>query len=106
MLEAGEKISQESRLFDESSGKTVSMRSKEEAHDYRYFPEPDLVPLEIDSKWIDEINKTIGELPQAKKARYVSKFKLPEMDAVILTSDKDLAGFFEEAVKLYMSRKR
>ncbi len=100
MLDEGVKITQETRLYDDSTDSTISMRSKEEAHDYRYFPEPDLVPVEIDKKWVDDIHKTIGELPQAKKARYMSEFKLPEMDATVLTSDRSMAKFFEESVSL------
>jgi aspartyl-tRNA(Asn)/glutamyl-tRNA(Gln) amidotransferase subunit B len=100
LLDGGGKVVQETRLFDEATGTTISMRGKEQAHDYRYFPEPDLVPIEIDGKWIDDIKKTITELPQAKRARYASEFKLPEIDAVILTADKALAEFFEESVKL------
>jgi aspartyl-tRNA(Asn)/glutamyl-tRNA(Gln) amidotransferase subunit B len=100
ILEEGGKISQETRLYDDSTDTTVPMRSKEEAHDYRYFPEPDLVPVETDDKWIEEIRSTIGELPQAKKARYMKDFGLPELDATILVDDKPFADFFEESVKL------
>jgi aspartyl-tRNA(Asn)/glutamyl-tRNA(Gln) amidotransferase subunit B len=100
ILEEGGKITQETRLYDDASDSTVPMRSKEEAHDYRYFPEPDLVPVEIDNKWIDEMAKTIGELPQAKKARYMKDLGLPELDATILVDNKSLADFFEESVKL------
>ncbi len=100
VLDEGGKLTQESRLYDNSTDSTMSMRSKEEAHDYRYFPEPDLVPMEIDNKWIDAIRKTISELPQAKKARYISEFKLPDMDATVLSSDSPMAKFFEESVLL------
>jgi aspartyl-tRNA(Asn)/glutamyl-tRNA(Gln) amidotransferase subunit B len=99
ILNEGGRITQESRLFEESTGNTSPMRSKEEAHDYRYFPEPDLVPLEIDGKWIDEIKKTLVELPADKKARYMKELGLPELDAVVLTDDKDVAAFFEECLK-------
>jgi len=104
-LEAGEKIVQETRLFDDTTGGTVPMRSKEEAHDYRYFPEPDLVPIEPDRKWVDEIAGTITELPGAKKARYMKDNGLPELDAGVLTDDKDLASFFEECLKRYKNAK-
>ncbi|MDC4205540.1 MAG: hypothetical protein MPW14_22765 [Candidatus Manganitrophus sp.] len=80
---------------------TFSMRSKEEAHDYRYFPEPDLVPLAVDQKWIDEIAATLPELPDAKRKRFVSEYQIPEYDAVILTGSQALAAFFEETVRLY-----
>ncbi len=99
MLDAGERVVQETRLYDAVSGKTRSMRSKEEANDYRYFPEPDLVPLVIDSAWSDSIKATLPELPQAKKARFVKEFELPEYDAGVLTTEIPLANYFEECVK-------
>jgi len=100
VLDEGGRIVQETRLFDEASGGTISMRSKEEAHDYRYFPEPDLVPIEIDRKWIEDIRKTITELPQEKKLRFMKQFGLSDADAAILTDDKDMADYFEDSVKL------
>jgi aspartyl-tRNA(Asn)/glutamyl-tRNA(Gln) amidotransferase subunit B len=100
ILSEGGKITQETRLYDDLNDKTVPMRSKEEAHDYRYFPEPDLVPVEIDKKWIDDIAKTVPELPQEKKLRFMKDFTLPEMDASVLTSDKEMAAFFEDCIKL------
>ncbi len=105
MLGAGERIVQETRLFDDTTGTTTPMRSKEEAHDYRYFPEPDLVPVEPEKKWIDEIEKTIPELPGAKKARLMKDCGLPELDAAVLTDDRPLADFFEECLKLYKNAK-
>ena len=105
MLESGERIVQETRLFDDTTGTTTPMRSKEEAHDYRYFPEPDLVPVEPDKKWIDEIAKTIIELPGARKARLMKDSGLPELDATVLTDDKALADFFEECLKIYKNAK-
>ncbi|MFC1559976.1 Asp-tRNA(Asn)/Glu-tRNA(Gln) amidotransferase subunit GatB, partial [Candidatus Margulisiibacteriota bacterium] len=78
ILEEGGKITQETRLYNDETGETFSMRSKEEAHDYRYFPEPDLVPLELDKKWIEDIKKTIGELPGKKKEKYIKELGLPE----------------------------
>ena len=105
MLESGERIVQETRLFDDTTGTTTPMRSKEEAHDYRYFPEPDLVPVEPDRKWMDEISKTITELPSAKKTRLMKDHGLPELDANVLTDDKALADFFDECLKLYKNAK-
>jgi len=105
MLESGKRIVQETRLFDDSTGTTTPMRSKEEAHDYRYFPEPDLVPIEPDRKWVDEIAKTITELPGAKKSRLMKDLGLPELDVNVLTDDKSLADFFEDCLKLYKNAK-
>jgi aspartyl-tRNA(Asn)/glutamyl-tRNA(Gln) amidotransferase subunit B len=100
VLEDGGKIAQETRLWDSTRGITESMRGKEEAHDYRYFPEPDLVPITVNQKWIDEIKKSLPELPDIKRERFVSEYGLPEHDADFLTSEKPLADWFEEAVKL------
>jgi aspartyl-tRNA(Asn)/glutamyl-tRNA(Gln) amidotransferase subunit B len=100
VLEDGGKIIQETRLWDSTRGMTESMRGKEEAHDYRYFPEPDLVPIIVEQKWIDEIKKTLPELPDIKRERFVSEYALPENDADLLISEKPLAAWFEEAVKL------
>jgi aspartyl-tRNA(Asn)/glutamyl-tRNA(Gln) amidotransferase subunit B len=100
LLESGEKILQETRLWDVNQGITESMRSKEEAHDYRYFPDPDLVPLVIDDAWIDEIRSTLPELPREKKERFVRDYALPEYDAAILTATRQLADYFEECVRL------
>jgi len=105
MLESGERIVQETRLFDDTINMTTPMRSKEEAHDYRYFPEPDLVPVEPDRKWVEEIAKTITELPGAKRSRLMKDHGLPELDATVLTDDKALADFFEECLKLYKNAK-
>ena len=101
ILEDGRKIAQETRTWDESLNKTISMRGKEEAHDYRYFPEPDLVPLEIDKEWKEEMRKEIPELPREKYKRFISELGLPEYDADVLTGDKDMAIFFEEVLKNY-----
>lgn len=100
-LENGERIIQESRLFDEKSGLTHSMRSKEEAHDYRYFPEPDLVPIEPSHEWIEEIRKSIGELPQQLRKRYIDNYKMQKEEAQVFVDNEDLAQFFEECIKLY-----
>ena len=99
VLSEGGKIIQETRLWDSQAGITQSMRSKEEAHDYRYFPEPDLVPVVVSEEWINEIKKTIPELPDQKIERFIKDYALPEYDADILTSEKELAEWFEEAVK-------
>lgn len=100
LLENGEKIIQETRLWDSQTGTTQSMRSKEEAHDYRYFPEPDLVPVIVSEEWIEKIRKELPELPDQKFERFVKEYALPEHDAEILTEEKALAEWFEEAVKL------
>lgn len=100
ILEEGGRIIQETRLWDSDSGKTVSMRTKEEAHDYRYFPEPDLVPIVVEKEWIEEIRRTLPELPDAKRARFISEYGLPEYDADFLVSEKAMADWFEEAVRL------
>jgi aspartyl-tRNA(Asn)/glutamyl-tRNA(Gln) amidotransferase subunit B len=99
VIEDGGKVVQETRLWDADTGLTESMRSKEEAHDYRYFPDPDLVPITVDQTWIDEIRASLPELPDAKRHRFVSDFGLPEYDADLLTSERATAGWFEEAVK-------
>lgn len=98
VLSAGGTVVQETRRFDEDKQTTVSMRSKEEAHDYRYFPEPDLVRLHIDEGWLERVRNSIPELPIARRNRYVSELKLPEYDAGVLTSSRDVAEFFEAVV--------
>ncbi|NUB43746.1 Asp-tRNA(Asn)/Glu-tRNA(Gln) amidotransferase subunit GatB [Fertoebacter nigrum] len=95
ILEDGGTITQETRLYDPDKGETRSMRSKEEAHDYRYFPDPDLLPLEIEQAWVDDIRASMPELPDAKKARFMSGFGLTDYDANVLTADLESAGFFE-----------
>ena len=95
ILEAGGEIDQETRLYDPDKGETRSMRSKEEAHDYRYFPCPDLLPLEIEQVWVDGIADTLPELPDAKKARFIGDFGLSDYDASVLTTDTDSAAYFE-----------
>ena len=101
LLDEGGEVIQETRTWDESLNKTISMRGKEEAHDYRYFPEPDLVPLEIDKSWIDKIKGEIPELPIEKKKRFVEEYDIPEYDAGVLIDNKDLADLFEEGVKAF-----
>ncbi len=97
-VESGGKIIQETRRWDDDKGRSYAMRSKEEAHDYRYFPEPDLVPIVMDNEWLERIKAALPELPEARKRRYIEEYKLPEYDAWILTSSKVLADFFDEAV--------
>jgi aspartyl-tRNA(Asn)/glutamyl-tRNA(Gln) amidotransferase subunit B len=96
IIEDGGEIKQETRLYDADKNETRSMRSKEEAHDYRYFPDPDLLPLEIEQEWVDDIASSLPELPDEKKARFVSEFGLSEYDAGVLTADTANASFFEK----------
>ena len=95
VLESGESINQESRLWDSDKNETFSMRLKEDAHDYRYFPEPDLAPVIIDDEYIAEIKKQLPELPDEKYKRFISEYKLPEYDTGILTSEMELANYYE-----------
>jgi aspartyl-tRNA(Asn)/glutamyl-tRNA(Gln) amidotransferase subunit B len=95
IVEGGGKVDQETRLYDPDRGETRSMRSKEEAHDYRYFPDPDLLPLEIEQAWVDGIAASLPELPDARKARYVGDFGLTEYDAAVLTAETETAAYFE-----------
>ncbi|MDF1716817.1 MAG: Asp-tRNA(Asn)/Glu-tRNA(Gln) amidotransferase subunit GatB [Antarcticimicrobium sp.] len=95
IVEAGGTIDQETRLYDPDKGETRSMRSKEEAHDYRYFPDPDLLPLEIEQAWVDGIKATLPELPDARKARYIADFGLTDYDASVLTAEVETAAYFE-----------
>jgi aspartyl-tRNA(Asn)/glutamyl-tRNA(Gln) amidotransferase subunit B len=97
-IENGGKIHQATILFNPDTGETRAMRSKEDAHDYRYFPDPDLLPLEISSAWIEQVRNTLPELPQAKQARYVNDLGLSAYDASILTSSREMADFFEDAL--------
>jgi len=106
VLESGGKITQETRLYNSNEGKTYSMRSKEQAHDYRYFPEPDLLPLVVDEKWKVEIARTLPELPEARRARLVKDYGITEYDAQVLTYSKSLADQFEEAAKAAKNPKR
>ena len=98
ILDEGGVIEQETRRWDDVRGISTPMRSKEDAQDYRYFPEPDLVPIVVSDEWVEEIRKTIPELPEQRKARYVGEYALPEYDAFILTSSKKMADFFDAAV--------
>jgi aspartyl-tRNA(Asn)/glutamyl-tRNA(Gln) amidotransferase subunit B len=95
ILEDGGAVEQETRLYDPNRGETRSMRSKEEAHDYRYFPDPDLLPLELDEAWIDAIAAGLPELPDARRARYVADYGMTEYDAGVLTAEAETARYFE-----------
>ncbi|MDC3050192.1 Asp-tRNA(Asn)/Glu-tRNA(Gln) amidotransferase subunit GatB, partial [Candidatus Pelagibacter sp.] len=99
LLEEGKEIDQETRLFDTKRNETRSMRSKEDAHDYRYFPDPDLLPLEISQELIEKIKSDIPELPDEKKKRFIDKFNLSPYEATILVSDIETSNFFEEVIK-------
>ncbi len=99
LIEEGGKIDQETRLFDTKKNETRSMRSKEDAHDYRYFPDPDLLPLEFDDDFIENIKKEIPELPDQKKNRFIEKFKLSPYEATILVSDIDISKYFEQVIE-------
>lgn len=106
LLLDGKEVIQETRLWDEARGVTLPMRGKEEAHDYRYFPDPDLVPLEIDHGWIESVREGLPELPQAKRARFCVQYGLSHEDAMVLTSSRELADFFEEAVAGFNDAKK
>ena len=99
ILEDGGAIAQETRLFDPGRGETRSMRSKEEAHDYRYFPDPDLLPLEFDQPYVDALRAQLPELPDAKRARFIEQYGLPPYDAGVLVMERAAADYFEETAK-------
>ncbi len=101
VLDQGDAVVQETRLYDSTKGITFPMRSKEEAHDYRYFPEPDLVPTVCDAAWIDSLRQSLPEMPEQKRGRFVREYKIPEYDAGVLTTSKALAGYFETCVKRF-----
>jgi aspartyl-tRNA(Asn)/glutamyl-tRNA(Gln) amidotransferase subunit B len=105
LLTEGIEIIQETRHWDEAKNVTVSMRSKEEAHDYRYFPEPDLLPLKLDLKMINEIKRNLPELPEVRRERFINNYQIPKYDAEILTSTKALGDFYEKAASLYSNSK-
>jgi aspartyl-tRNA(Asn)/glutamyl-tRNA(Gln) amidotransferase subunit B len=105
LREDGEQIVQETRLWDVDEGVTASMRGKEEAHDYRYFPDPDLVPVNLDESWIGQIRESLPELPSEKRERFVKQYSIPEYDAAIITSAKPLSIYYEEAVRLFREPK-
>ena len=105
LLENGEEVIQETRLFDSNKGVTFSMRSKEEAHDYRYFPDPDLLPVVIGKEQIEEIRNSLPELPDQRLTRFKEEYNLPEYDAGVLTSTKEIADYFEDCLKKYNNPK-
>jgi len=105
-LSAGREIVQETRLWDTAQNQTVSMRGKEEAHDYRYFPDPDLVPVRIDPAWLEELRQSLPELRESRRQRFQTEYGLPELDAEVLTSDKELADYFEAAVQEFQQYKQ
>jgi aspartyl-tRNA(Asn)/glutamyl-tRNA(Gln) amidotransferase subunit B len=99
VLDAGGRVVQETRLWSGERGETVSMRSKEEAHDYRYFPEPDLPPLAVDAAWLEEVRSSLPELPAARRRRFVDAYGIPEYDASVLTQAREVADYFETAAR-------
>jgi aspartyl-tRNA(Asn)/glutamyl-tRNA(Gln) amidotransferase subunit B len=101
VIMGGGQVVQETRLFNVEEGVTYSMRGKEEAHDYRYFPEPDLLPLIVEDDWISEMQRSLPELPMEKMERFMAEHALPKYDAEILVSEKELAHYFEETIKLF-----
>lgn len=105
LLDQGEAIIQETRLWDAAKGVTSSMREKEEAHDYRYFPDPDLVPLVIDPAWVEKIRASLPELPESMKERFLRDYGIPEYDAEVLTTSKSLANYFEACLRSYSKPK-
>jgi aspartyl-tRNA(Asn)/glutamyl-tRNA(Gln) amidotransferase subunit B len=106
IVESGGKVTQETRLYNPAEGKTYGMRSKEQAHDYRYFPEPDLLPLIVDNKWQAEIRSTLPELPEARRKRMVADYGITDYDAQVLTATKSFADQFEAAAKAAKNPKR
>jgi len=99
VLESGGRINQETRLWNQAAGRTESMRSKEKAHDYRYFPEPDLLPVHISAAWREEVLRTLPELPDAKRSRFISDYGITPYDAEVLTSSQAMANYFENTIK-------
>lgn len=106
LLEKGDNTIRETRRWDDTKGETVSMRVKEDASDYRYFPEPDIVDMDISNEWIENINDSLPELPQAKMERFINDYNLPEYDSSVLTSSRALANFFEDTVKHFNDAKQ
>jgi aspartyl-tRNA(Asn)/glutamyl-tRNA(Gln) amidotransferase subunit B len=106
ILEDGGELTQETRLWDEAKNATIGMRGKEEAHDYRYFPDPDLVPFELSADWVEKIRASLPELPDQKEERFVAGYGLPREDARILTESAELADYFEKAVERFPHPKK
>jgi aspartyl-tRNA(Asn)/glutamyl-tRNA(Gln) amidotransferase subunit B len=100
LIESGGKVVQETRLYDPDKGETRSLRAKEEANDYRYFPDPDLLPLEIDGSFVESVRQSLPELPDAKKQRFISQYGLSTYDAAVLTATREQADYYESVVKL------
>ena len=100
LVEDGKEIDQETRLFDTKKNETRSMRSKEDAHDYRYFPDPDLLPLKLEQKLIDDLKKSLPELPDNKKERFIQEYGLNSYEANVLVSEKEISDYYEEVAKL------
>jgi aspartyl-tRNA(Asn)/glutamyl-tRNA(Gln) amidotransferase subunit B len=100
LLESGGRVAQETRLYNPDAGETFSMRSKEDAHDYRYFPEPDLVPLRIGDEWLARVRSEMPELPGSRRARFVNEYGLREYDADVLIASRPVAEYFEEAARV------
>jgi aspartyl-tRNA(Asn)/glutamyl-tRNA(Gln) amidotransferase subunit B len=105
LIQEGERITQETRLFDPTTGTTASMRSKEQAHDYRYFPDPDLLPLRVPPPLVERIRNALPELPAQKKERFIKQFGIPPYDSGVLTASRDMAAYFEETVRLFPNPK-
>ncbi len=101
ILDNDEKVIQQTRLWDTGKNETILMRTKEEAHDYRYFPDPDLVPIVVNDEWIEKIRKDLPELPDEKRKRFVKQYKIPEYDAGVLTSSRPLADYYEQCVEMF-----
>ena len=99
LKEAGEEIHQETRLYDSTKNQTFSMRKKENAHDYRYFPDPDLLPVIVEQSWIENIKNNLPELPLKKAERFQQEYGLPEYDAFVLTTEREMAEYFETTAK-------
>ena len=106
VLAEGGQVVQETRLWNPDTGRTASMRGKEEAHDYRYFPDPDLLPLVIDRQWIDSVARSLPELPDQRRRRFIEDYKLPEYDAGVLTSSRHLADYFEQCLAAHNNPKQ
>jgi aspartyl-tRNA(Asn)/glutamyl-tRNA(Gln) amidotransferase subunit B len=106
ILDEGQRVIQDTRLFDPATGATASMRTKEQAHDYRYFPDPDLLPLRIESALIDKMQEDLPELPNEKKARFVKQYEIPAYDAGVLTASRELADYFEKTAGLFPNYKQ
>lgn len=106
LVEDGEEVVQETRLWDAHKNVTMSMRGKEEAHDYRYFPDPDLIPIMLETQWIETWKSELPELPKAKRERFIQEYGLPKDDAYTLTAERDLADYFEAAVKIFDQPKK